>query len=248
MIVRLLTGLAMMERMGRKILIIEDDPDIAQLISMQVTEAGYTVLHAGDGEQGLEQFARSCPDLVVLDVMLPGIDGLEVCKRIRRQNERIPVLILTAKSTELDRVLGLELGADDYLTKPFSLVELMARIKALFRRVDALSAAQKPTQSPALINFHNLTIDTARHKVETPEGAIDLTAREFDLLLYLASSPGRVFSRAQLLDGVWGYDHDGYEHTVNTHINRLRIKIEKDPARPEYVQTVWGVGYKFAES
>jgi two-component system OmpR family response regulator len=238
----------MMDKMNRKILIVEDDPDIAQLISMHVTEAGYTVLRAGYGEQGLEEFERSRPDLVVLDIMLPGIDGLEVCKRIRRQDERIPVLMLTAKSTELDRVLGLELGADDYLTKPFSVVELMARIKALFRRVDALGVAQQLKSSPAILNFHKLTIDTARHKVETPEGAIDLTAREFDLLLYLASSPGRVFSRAQLLDGVWGYDHDGYEHTVNTHINRLRIKIETNPARPVYVQTVWGVGYKFAES
>ncbi|MCP4008460.1 MAG: response regulator transcription factor, partial [Proteobacteria bacterium] len=142
----------------------------------------------------------------------------------------------------------LELGADDYLSKPFSVVELMARIKALFRRVDALGESPASTQSPAILKFHNLTIDTARHKVETPKGVIELTAREFDLLLYLASSPGHVFSRAQLLDAVWGYDHDGYEHTVNTHINRLRIKIEENPARPEYVQTVWGVGYKFGES
>lgn len=234
--------------MNRRILIIEDDPDIAQLISMHVTEAGYEALHVDSGEQGLEQFEKSAPDLLVLDLMLPGINGLEVCKHIRKENERIPVLMLTAKSTELDRVLGLELGADDYLTKPFSVVELMARIKALFRRVDALGESPSSTQSPAILKFHNLKIDAARHKVETPKGVIELTAREFDLLLYLASSPGHVFSRAQLLDAVWGYDHDGYEHTVNTHINRLRIKIEKDPARPEYVQTVWGVGYKFGES
>jgi two-component system OmpR family response regulator len=234
--------------MNRKILIVEDDPDIAQLITMHVTEAGYEAIHVDSGEQGLQEFETSAPDLLVLDLMLPGINGLEVCKQVRKQNERIPVLMLTAKSTELDRVLGLELGADDYLTKPFSVVELMARIKALFRRVDALSEPLAPQQSSAILKFHKLTIDIARHKVETPKGGIELTAREFDLLVYLASSPGHVFSRAQLLDAVWGYDHDGYEHTVNTHINRLRIKIEDDPARPEYVQTVWGVGYKFGES
>ncbi len=233
--------------MSRKILIVEDDPDIAQLISMYVTEAGYTALHVENGEQGLEAFERSSPDLLVLDIMLPGISGLEVCKLIRKQNEHIPVLMLTAKSTELDRVLGLELGADDYLIKPFSVVELMARIKALLRRVDVLSDAKALLQSPPTLKFRDLTIDIARHKVETPKGKIDLTAREFDLLVYLASSPGHVFSRAQLLDAVWGYNHDGYEHTVNTHINRLRIKIEDNPAAPSYVQTVWGVGYKFTE-
>ncbi len=234
--------------MSRTILIVEDDPDIAKLITMHVTEAGYVAIHVNNGEQGLEKFEQSAPDLVVLDIMLPGINGLEVCKRIRKKNERVPVLMLTAKSTELDRVLGLELGADDYLTKPFSVVELMARIKALFRRVDALGDTQSLANSTPILEFGDLTIDAARHKVETPNGVIDLTAREFDLLLYLASSPGHVFSRAQLLDAVWGYDHDGYEHTVNTHINRLRIKIEADPAKPEYVQTVWGVGYKFSES
>ncbi len=234
--------------MNRKILIIEDDPDIAQLIAMHVSEAGYQAIHADSGEQGLHEIETSSVDLLVLDLMLPGINGLEVCKKVRKQNERIPILMLTAKSTELDRVLGLELGADDYLTKPFSVVELMARIKALFRRVDALAETQTPPVSPASLTFRNLSIDTARHKVETRKGVIELTAREFDLLVYLASSPGHVFSRAQLLDAVWGYDHDGYEHTVNTHINRLRIKIEDDPAKPEYVQTVWGVGYKFGES
>ncbi len=233
---------------NRKILIIEDDPDIAQLITMHVMEAGYEALHVNSGEQSLEEFEKSLPDLLVLDLMLPGIDGLEVCKRVRKKNEHIPILMLTAKSTELDRVLGLELGADDYLTKPFSVVELVARIKALLRRVDALGVLPASEQSPTVLKFHNLTIDTGRHKVETTEGVIELTAREFDLLLYLASSPGHVFSRAQLLDAVWGYNHDGYEHTVNTHINRLRIKIEADPANPEYVQTVWGVGYKFGDS
>lgn len=232
--------------MNRKILIVEDDPDIAKLIVMHVREAGFEAVHADSGELGLEVFSQSEPDFVVLDLMLPGIDGLEVCKRIRKQNEQVPVLMLTAKSTELDRVLGLELGADDYLTKPFSVVELMARIKAMFRRVDALSEASLKAPEQEVLNFKNLSIDVIRHKVTSAKGEIDLTAREFDLLLYLASSPERVFSRAQLLDAVWGYDHDGYEHTVNTHINRLRIKIESDPAKPQFVQTVWGVGYKFS--
>jgi len=231
----------------RRILIIEDDPDIAQLISMHVSEAGYLVELAGSGEQGLRCFEDKRPDLLVLDLMLPGIDGLEVCKQVRRKDERIPVLMLTAKSTELDRVLGLELGADDYLTKPFSVVELMARIKALFRRVDALQSRHDEPKENSVLTFPGLSIDPVRHKVVSKTAEIDLTAREFDLLLFLASSPGHVFSRAQLLDAVWGYDHDGYEHTVNTHINRLRIKIEADPAKPEYVQTVWGVGYKFRD-
>ncbi len=233
--------------MNRKILIVEDDPDIAQLITMHVIEAGYEALSVDSGEQGLREFEEYAPDLLILDLMLPGIDGLEVCKSVRRQNERIPVLMLTAKSTELDRVLGLELGADDYLTKPFSVVELVARIKALLRRVDALGEPSVSAKSPTTLNFHNLMIDAGRHRVETAAGVVELTAREFDLLLYLASSPGHVFSRAHLLDAVWGYNHDGYEHTVNTHINRLRIKIEEDPAKPEYVQTVWGVGYRFGE-
>ncbi len=234
--------------MSRKILIIEDDPDIAKLVEMHVQEAGFEAISANTGEQGLEMFAQSQPDLVVLDIMLPGIDGLEVCKRIRKQNELIPVLMLTAKSTELDRVLGLELGADDYLTKPFSVVELVARIKALFRRVDALKVSDQDSSKQAILVFKDITIDTVRHQVETAQGEVVLTAREFELLHYLASSPGRVFSRAQLLDAIWGYNHDGYEHTVNTHINRLRIKIEADPASPQYIQTVWGVGYKFNDA
>lgn len=234
--------------MKRKILIVEDDPDIAQLITMHVREAGYKAIQVDTGERGLSAFEKNSADLVVLDIMLPGINGLEVCKRIRKHNEQVPVLMLTAKSTELDRVLGLELGADDYLTKPFSVVELMARIKALFRRVDALAERQPSSASPPLLEYRGLVIDAARHQVQTPRGSVDLTAREFDLLLYLATSPGHVFSRAQLLDAVWGYDHEGYEHTVNTHINRLRIKIEENPAQPEYVQTVWGVGYKFNDS
>jgi DNA-binding response OmpR family regulator len=154
--------------------------------------------------------------------------------------------MLTAKSTELDRVLGLEVGADDYLTKPFSIPELLARIKALLRRVDALKRKGEEQPAPELIQRAGLSIDTAQRRVEVEGRVVELTAKEFDLLLFFARQPGRVFSRVQLLDQVWGYNHDGYEHTVNSHINRLRGKIEKDPSKPDYILTVWGVGYKFA--
>lgn len=184
-------------------------------------------------------------DLVILDLMLPGIDGLEICRRIRSRSTYTPILMLTAKSTELDRVLGLEMGADDYLTKPFSVMELTARVKALFRRVDSLSARHE--QPPRVISARGLVIDPDRRSVTLHDRPIELTAKEFDLLLHFAENPGRVFSRAQLLDRVWGYSHSGYEHTVNSHINRLRAKIEKNPNQPEYVQTVWGVGYKFSD-
>ena len=158
--------------------------------------------------------------------------------------------MLTAKSSELDRVLGLELGADDYLTKPFSMLELAARVKGVFRRAEqaaALKAAAAAAPAAAVIEVEGLAIDVERHEARVAGRAVELTAKEFELLVYFARSPGRVFTRAQLLDQVWGYSHSGYEHTVNSHINRLRNKIERDPANPDYIQTVWGVGYKFAE-
>jgi DNA-binding response OmpR family regulator len=178
--------------------------------------------------------------------MLPGIDGLELCRRLRAQPNYLPILMLTAKSSELDRVLGLEVGADDYVTKPFSIRELLARVKALFRRVDAM--AETPAESAEVLRSNGLEIDPARRQVRLDGAEVHLTGREFDLLLHFASHPGRVYSRAQLLDLVWGYGHEGYEHTVNSHINRLRAKIEHTPADPRYILTVWGVGYKFAES
>ena len=174
--------------------------------------------------------------------MLPGIDGLEVCQRVRRQSDYTPILMLTAKSSELDRVLGLEVGADDYLTKPFSIRELVARVKAIFRRVDALAA---PDDEDRAIVVGDLEIDPARRRATLGSRPLQLTAKEFDLLFHFARNPGRVYSRSELLDRVWGYGHGGYEHTVNSHINRLRAKIEEDPAHPRFVLTVWGVGYKF---
>jgi DNA-binding response OmpR family regulator len=166
---------------------------------------------------------------------------------MRTAEEYVAILMLTAKSTELDRVVGLEMGADDYLTKPFSVPELMARIKALFRRIDALKESSNNITEQESIERDGIAIDVNKRSVKVDGELVDLTAREFDLLLFFARHPGRVFSRIQLLDKVWGYNHDGYEHTVNSHINRLRSKIEKDPSEPEYVLTVWGVGYKFRD-
>ncbi len=233
--------------MTRSVLIIEDNPAIAELVSMQVSDLGMAPVLANRGDDGLARFRQGGIDLVVLDLMLPGLDGLAVCREIRTAPDYVPVLMLTAKSTELDRVLGLEMGADDYLTKPFSVAELGARIKALFRRVDALSARATAAPENREIVVDGLRIDPLRRRVFVNNAEVELTAREFDLLWHFASHRGRVFSRAQLLDAVWGYNHQGYEHTVNTHINRLRNKIETDPAEPRYVQTVWGVGYRFQD-
>jgi len=232
--------------MTHKVLIIEDDPDIARLVAMHLKDIACTAVIASDGTEGLQTFQGGNFDLVVLDLMLPGMDGVSVCQKLRALPDYVPILMLTAKSTELDRVLGLEVGADDYLTKPFSIPELQARIKALFRRVAALSnrQAQQPAET---LNFGDLSIETDKRQVRIGGREINLTAKEFDLLLFFARHPGRVYDRTALLDKVWGYGHDGYEHTVNSHINRLRSKIEDDPAKPRYVLTVWGVGYKFAE-
>jgi DNA-binding response OmpR family regulator len=225
----------------KKILVIEDDPDIRNLVELHLRDVGYDVAVEETGSDGLSHALNGPVDLVVLDLMLPGVDGLDICRRLRAEKPHVPVLMLTARSTELDRVLGLELGADDYLTKPFSVRELMARIKAIFRRIESIEA-EPPADS---VEIGKLTIDADRRQVRIKGRPIDLTAREFDLLAFFAHHPGRVFTRGQLLDQVWGYAHEGYEHTVNTHINRLRRKLEDDPSHPKYILTVWGVGYRF---
>ena len=232
--------------MVKKILVVEDNKDLAELLELHLGDLSYEVEIAFNGDDGYEKASSKDFDLIILDLMLPGIDGLEICRRIRAQPHYTPILILTSKSAELDRVLGLEMGADDYVTKPFSIRELMARVKAIFRRVDELKTTKGEEKQP-VIQVGELTIDPEKRKVTVQEKSIDLTAKEFDLLLFFAQRPGRVFTRSQLLDEVWGYGHDGYEHTVNSHINRLRAKIEKEPAKPIYVLTVWGVGYQFAE-
>ena len=231
--------------MNRRILVIEDNADIGRLIELQLATINCDVRWVADGIAGLEEAERGAFDLVVLDLMLPGIDGLEICRRLRGREPHVPILMLTAKSSELDRVLGLELGADDYLTNPFSVAEFVARVKALLRRMASL-AARSPDEDPP-IRVGDLLIDVTRREVRVGAKAVELTAKEFDLLAHFARSPGRVSSRAQLLQQVWGYSHSGYEHTVNTHINRLRAKIERDPNQPEYIQTVWGVGYRCIE-
>jgi DNA-binding response OmpR family regulator len=232
--------------MPAHILVAEDQTDIRDLLVMNLRGAGYEVAAVGDGAQALARQLESPADLLVLDLMMPRMDGLEVCKALRAKGSAAPILMLTAKSTELDRVLGLELGADDYLTKPFSLAELLARVKALLRRADLLAAAQANAQVPgraAVIRNGELEILPAKRQVRCRGATIDFTALEFDLLLYFASHPGHVFSRAQLLNAVWGYTHDGYEHTVSTLIHRLGAKLEAAPMRPELILTARGAGY-----
>jgi DNA-binding response OmpR family regulator len=231
--------------MTRKVLVIEDDEDIAKLIELQLLELSCEVKRVGNGVEGLAEAQSERYDLLILDLMLPGMGGLEICQRIRGQDRYTPVLMVTSKSSELDRVLGLEMGADDYLTKPFSVLELNARIKAIFRRVDNLS--REKDGAAVVIKSGDLHVDVEKRSVRLGGKPVDLTAKEFDLLVHFARHPGRVFSRTQLLDSVWGYSHSGYEHTVNSHINRLRTKLENDPNQPEFIETVWGVGYKFRE-
>ena len=233
--------------MARSALIIEDDPNLAELVQLHLRDVDLSADIADDGVTGFEKFKHGDYALVVLDIMLPRKDGLAVCRDIRRLPGYVPILMLTAKSTEIDRVRGLETGADDYLTKPFSVRELVARVKALLRRVDALAPDAVNDVENSVIERGPMRIDVGKRRVTVGDDDVALTAKEFDLLTHFARNPGQVFNRVQLLDQVWGYNHEGYEHTVNSHINRLRAKIESDPAKPSYILTVWGVGYKFAE-
>jgi DNA-binding response OmpR family regulator len=233
---------------SRRILLVEDEQDIADLIVLHLGDLCDEVVVARDGHEGMRQATMQDWSLIILDLRLPGPDGLEICRAVRRERSYQPILMLTSKSAELDRVLGLETGADDYLTKPFSVLELAARVRAILRRVENLKKAVAPDESQEnSIQAGAIRIDPSRRHVTLSGESVELTAREFDLLEYFARHPGRVFRRAELLDRVWGYGHEGYEHTVNSHINRLRAKIEGDPSRPEVIVTVWGVGYKFAE-
>jgi len=235
--------------MGADILVAEDQADIRDLITLNLRHAGYDVTPVADGRAALDSQRDRTSDLLILDLMMPGLDGLEVCKALRAKGRAMPILMLTAKSTELDRVLGLELGADDYLTKPFSMAELLARVKALLRRADLMRQAQSQALGAgSALRNGEIEIGVSRREVRVRGQAVELTALEFDLLLYFAQHPGHVFARAQLLDAVWGYAHEGYEHTVTTHINRLRAKLESDPMRPTVILTVRGAGYKMRDA
>ncbi len=227
----------------QRYLVIEDEKDIADLIQLHLQSDTVAVEAAYDGVEGLKQAVAQNWDLIILDLQLPKLDGLEICRQLRSNYNYVPILMLTSRDTELDRVLGLELGADDYLTKPFSILELTARIKALLRRVNMMSEVKQESQD--VLVRGDLILDKTRRNVSVAGKSVELTAKEFDLLWFFASHPGRAFTRLELLQEVWGYGHEGYEHTVNSHINRLRGKIEPDPAHPKYVHTLWGVGYRF---
>ena len=229
--------------MLRNILVIEDNPDICNLVSLHLSDLGYSVEVQMDGENGLARAMSGDFQLVILDLMLPGVNGLDICRQLRADLPYVPILMLTAKSSEVDRIVGLETGADDYLTKPFSIHELLARVKAIFRRMELLSSNQQ--HHGERLACGELTIDMDKREVQLSGTNVELTAKEFDLLTQFAANPGKVYTRTQLLDLVWGYQHDGYEHTVNSHINRLRGKIEPDSHKPTYLLTVWGIGYKF---
>ncbi len=222
------------------ILVVDDEPTIAEVLARYLERAGYEPRVAGDGMQAIEMVATQRPDLVVLDIMLPGLDGLEVMRRIRESDpDRVAVILLTAKGEESDRVIGLRLGADDYVVKPFSPAELVARVDAVLRRIDT-----SPEQA-APLEFGELRIDPAARRVFVAGAEAQLTQREFDLLIFLARHPGQVFSRNQLMDAVWQYSFYTDTSTVTVHIRRLRSKIEADAGWPRFIQTVWGVGYRF---
>jgi DNA-binding response OmpR family regulator len=231
----------------RNILVIEDERDIAELIALHLSDLPARVTLANDGPGGLQLALRQSWDAIVLDIRLPGLNGLDLCRELRAQVSHVPILMLTARSGELDRVLGLELGADDYLTKPFSVLELQARVKALLRRagISAVHAAEAAAEKPPFIEQGRLRVDRVQRRAWLAGAEIVLTPREFDLLWHFVQHPGRVFTRTELLAGVWGHGHDGYDHTVNSHINRLRSKLGDEREEAAFIHTVWGVGYRF---
>ncbi len=229
--------------MARKALIVEDSHKVAQIVAIRLRELGFAPDIASSGVSGLQKALSGEHEFLILDRMLPDMDGLDICRQVRARGSKVPVLMISAKSEEDDRVTGLEVGADDYITKPFSVRELGARIQAVLRRVEM--ERLKPEAPPGQVRSGGLTIDIDKRMVEVDGNEIGLTAREFDLLVQLAGHPGRVYTRAQLLDLAWGDGHSSYEHTVNSHLNRLRSKIEADPSDPKYILTIWGVGYKF---
>jgi Response regulators consisting of a CheY-like receiver domain and a winged-helix DNA-binding domain len=226
--------------MSKRIMVVEDEEAIARLISYNLMKEGFEVLTSGDGLEALEKIRTEKPDLIILDIMLPGMDGYDICRLIRKEDISVPVIMLSARNEELDKVLGLELGGDDYITKPFSPRELIARVRALLRRVQRV----QETPDHEIISMDRLVIDLSSHEVKVDEQVVQLTPKEFELLEYLIRHKGRVVSRDLLLDQVWDYDFAGDTRIVDVHISRLREKIDSDPKNP-YIQTVRGVGYRF---
>jgi len=228
----------------KKVLVIEDDKSIVDLLQIHLKDLNCDVTAILDGAEGLKSATTDSFDLIVLDIMLPNVNGFDICKEVRKREIYTPILMLTSKSEEVDKVLGLEIGADDYLSKPFSIREFIARVKAILRRVESI---QKEIGSNSDITASDLKIDVSKRKVTLEGNRIELTPKEFDLLHLLASHPGKTYNREQLLNILWGYQYNGYEHTVNSHINRLRTKIEPNISEPKYILTTWGVGYRFNE-
>jgi DNA-binding response OmpR family regulator len=228
-----------------KILIIEDDRDIADLIAIHMNDNGHESTKIHEGKEGLIKAMEGRHDLIILDLKLPGMDGLEICQKLRMEKIDTPIIMLTSKSEEIDKVLGLEIGADDYMTKPFSLRELVARVKTVLRRGRPKEEAS--TRQEEVIEFENFYLDVSKRIVKSYKQQQELSPKEFDMLVLLARNPGKTYSRSDLLNQVWGVDFEGFEHTVNSHINRLRSKIEKNMNEPEFILTTWGVGYKFKD-
>lgn len=227
----------------KEVIIIEDEKDIAELIQIHLQDMGCKVIRFVDGQAGYEYAVTHPFDLLVLDINLPGMNGFDICRKLRTEKIKSPILMLTARTEEIDKVLGLETGADDYVTKPFSIREFLARVKAIFRRVEI--DKEELIEEQSQIVYKSLSIDRKKRKVSLKDKRLDLTPKEYELLLLLASNPGITYDRKELLKLVWGYDFEGYEHTVNSHINRLRAKLEADPNTPMYILTTWGVGYRF---
>lgn len=232
---------------SNKVLIIEDDANIVELLTIHLYDLGCKIVAENDGQKGLSVAKEEQFDLVILDIMLPGINGMEICRKIRQTDRQTPILMLTARSEEIDKVMGLEIGADDYMTKPFSIKEFIARVKVIFRRKEEYDVSQDAPAIASTMSFSGLEIDLDKRKVTLDNTRVELSPREFELISLLASNPGKSYSRKRLLNLVWGYDFEGYEHTVNSHINRLRGKIEKDITHPKFILTTWGVGYRFNE-
>lgn len=231
----------------QKVLLLEDDKDLAELVDIHLKDAGFHVTHAGNAQEACSLIDGAEFSVAILDRNLPDRDGLEVCRHIRSQRRPMSVIMLTCRSDEVDRIVGLEVGADDYVTKPFSVKELVARVRAVLRR-HALPVVLEDKEPSPHVTRGELEINKVTRKVLLRGQPVTLTTTEFDLLLYLAEHPGRPFTRASLLSTIWGYEFSGYEHTVNSHINRLRAKIEGDPSNPRFILTVWGIGYRFAEA